>query len=126
MDPVTVLCAPGSRTYITVALTTGGVAAKSFTFMLAVAIRRITNQLAHHGDGLIPLGVFIQEDEKGHSELYLVNSNNHQQTWGVTGAALLALQSFLENLIAVAGDFVGGVTFTVFDGTNEVGQGSII
>lgn len=93
--------------------------------MLAAALSRIANQLAHHGDGLIPLGVFIQGDRSGHAELYVANSNNHQQTWAVTGTALLALQTFLTHLDTIAGGFVGGVTFTVFDGTNEVSQGSI-
>lgn len=93
--------------------------------MLAAALRRIAYQLTHHGDGLIPLGVFIQGDRSGHAELYVANSNNHQQTWAVTGTALLALQNFLTHLNTFAGGFVGGVTFTVFDGTNEVSQGSI-
>ena len=125
MDPVTVWCAPGSRTYITVALIGGRVSARTAVSILAVALRRITNQLATHGDSLIPLGVFIQDNQDGRSELYLVNTNNHQQSWAVVGAALMALQGFLQSLNIIAEDFTGGVAFTVFDGVNEVGHGTI-
>lgn len=94
-------------------------------FMLTVAMRRITNQLRSHGDGLLPLGVFIQPDQTEQSELYIVNSNNHQQTWGVAGAALVALQTFFTALHTAAEGSAIGVAFTIFDGTTEVGQGSM-
>lgn len=123
MEPFQVWCAPGSRTYITVALTAGEVSLGSTARILAVALRRINSQLAAHGDSLISSGVFIEEI--GQSELYLVNSNNHQQSWAVVGAALLALRNFLLSVDTIAGGFTGGVIFTVFDGTNEVGQGTI-
>ena len=120
-----ILCAPGSSTYITVALTAGSVSAMSCISILAESLRRITDQLAQYGDSLIPLGVFIQGDRFGNYELYLVNSNNHQQSWGVVSAALTALRSFLVSLNTINRDWKGGVQITVFDGANEVAQGTI-
>ncbi|KAA6406659.1 MAG: hypothetical protein FRX48_09591 [Lasallia pustulata] len=70
-------------------------------------------------------GVFTQGDRLGYYELYLVNSNNHQQSWGVVGAALAALRNFLVSLDTINPGGNGGVQFTVFDGANEVGQGTI-
>lgn len=125
-EPVKVWCHPGGSTYITVALIHGDVPAQAFKFMLNAAMNRVINHLALYGNGLIPSGVFIQPDQVGFFELYLANSNNHQQTWGVVGAALSALSNFMvDNDSFSTSNFKAGVTFTVFDGANEVGQGSV-
>ena len=52
-------------------------------------------------------------------ELYMRNANNHQQTWGVVGAAIGALQDYMNQ------NGFGQATFNVFDGGTEVGVGKI-
>ena len=50
-----------------------------------------------------------------------MNANNHQQTWGVLGAALDAVGLFMRQ----NGGGAGTAIFSIFDGTNMVGTGSI-
>lgn len=47
------------------------------------------------------------------------NTNNHQQTYGVVGAAIAALRGYM------AAHGYGSATFDIFDGANEVGAGVI-
>ena len=47
------------------------------------------------------------------------DSNNHQQTWGVLGAALEALEDYMR------GAGYGQVLFTIVDGPNQVGEGML-
>ena len=51
--------------------------------------------------------------------LSVENANNHQLTWGVLGVALQGLMSLM------GGGGYGTASFVIFDGSNEVGQGSI-
>ena len=53
-------------------------------------------------------------------ELETWDSNNHQQTWGVLGAALEALDDYMR----VRGGY-GAAQFTILDGQNEVGVGRL-
>ena len=53
--------------------------------------------------------------------LRMANTNNHQLTWGVLGAAIDALGEYMHQ--AVTGPGEGW--FSVFDGQNEVGMGTI-
>ena len=52
--------------------------------------------------------------------LKVANSNNHQATWGVLGAALTALQDYMRSQ-----DAWGTAEFTIFDGKYEVGKGTL-
>ena len=52
--------------------------------------------------------------------LTVFNTNNHQTTWGVLAAAILALVDYM----AGHGTFCAAA-FTIFDGENEVGTGSV-
>lgn len=52
--------------------------------------------------------------------LKVSNSNNHQTTWGVLRAALLALEDYMQSQ-----DSWGTAEFTIFDGKNEVGKGTL-
>ena len=52
--------------------------------------------------------------------LTVFNTNNHQTTWGVLAASILALVDYM----AGHGTFCAAA-FTIHDGENEVGTGSI-
>lgn len=71
------------------------------------------------GDGLIPRGFWTLE-EYG-LELAFANAGNHQQTWGVVGAALMALVDYF--LYRVQMGSVRAIRFQVWDGRNLVGSG---
>lgn len=71
------------------------------------------------GDGLIPHG-FWTLDEYG-LELAFANAGNHQQTWGVVGAALMALLDYFVYRVRVGS--VRAVRFQVWDGRHLVGTG---
>lgn len=70
------------------------------------------------GDGVMPGGMATWQ---GYGGAYMKawNSNNHQTTWGVFGAALGALREFQNE------HGWGAADFTIFDGVKEVGQGYI-
>ena len=77
----------------------------------------ITDQLSY-GDKVIPTGVF---NFAGYgANWYSANANNHQQTWGVLASAITAL----VDLMHAYGEF-GYAQFQIFDGGNQVGQGSL-
>lgn len=88
--------------------------------MIVQARAAVRLRISQVGDGLIAGGVFIWQDSFGHS-VRMENSNNHQQTLGVIAEALGMLMDFM-NLSRDQG--VG--KFFVFDGTNEVGRGTIV
>ena len=50
----------------------------------------------------------------------VANANNHQTTWGVLRAALVALDDYME-----VNEHVGAAEFTIFDGVTEVGAGTV-
>ena len=52
------------------------------------------------------------------------NTNNHQQTWEVLGAAITALAEYYQAMQS-NGAASGSVIFTIYDGANAVGQGSL-
>lgn len=70
------------------------------------------------GDGVIPNGMSTWQGTGG-AFMKTWNSNNHQTTWGVFGAALGALREFQSE------HGWGAASFTIFDGVNEVGKGYI-
>lgn len=53
--------------------------------------------------------------------LRIVNANNHQLTWGVLGAAIDALGEYMNQAVTGPGES----WFSIFDGRNEVGTGTI-
>lgn len=110
-------CAPNSQTYVileTIA-STAGVAVRA---LLENAYSAITVRVDSIGDGPVSSGSFrIMGDED--IELYTRNANNHQQTWGVLGAAISALQDYMNQ------NGYGQAAFYIFDGGIEVATGRI-
>ncbi|MCJ1302102.1 hypothetical protein MMC08_004903 [Hypocenomyce scalaris] len=86
--------------------------------LLNEAYEVVSYHLEMIGDGVLAGGMFTWIDQG--LSLQVVNANNHQTTWAVLGEALVALQDFMN----VNNDF-GAVKFTIFDGGNEVGTGSL-
>lgn len=86
--------------------------------MLRDAIIAVNDHIRQHGDGLIEGGV-VRFADYGVSWTSF-NAFNHQQTWGVVGAALMACAQYM-----IEHDTYGGASFGIFDGQNQVGQGTL-
>lgn len=71
------------------------------------------------GDGVIPASQSTWGDTGG-TLMKTWNSNNHQITWGVFGAALSALKEYTNEY------GWGTASFTIFDGVKEVGEGYVV
>lgn len=86
--------APGSQTYIILEIvaSTAGSAVKA---VLETAHTAIASRIENIGDGPVASGVFHVGGAEN-TELYMRNANNHQQTWGVLGAAIGALQDYMN------------------------------
>lgn len=67
---------------------------------------------------LLPGGIF--RARSGPLTLTVRNANNHQLTWAVVVTAIWAVTDYM-----VQKDQFGTVVFDIFDGANQVGQGSI-
>ena len=80
--------------------------------LLAEVTANIVSTIDYSGDGPIP-GAFNWLVGDG-VELNVWNSNNHQTTWSVRGAALSALKDYMRKI------FYGAAFFK--DVANEVGQ----
>lgn len=79
----------------------------------------LTTHITAAGDGLIPNGRWgLELNGIG---LNTINTNNHQQTYGVLGAAVEGLSRYFFT----HQDAGGSVYFYIFDGGVEVGQGSL-
>ncbi|KAA6416305.1 MAG: hypothetical protein FRX48_01025 [Lasallia pustulata] len=93
--------------------------------LLATVIEVLQDHIQRLGDavlGVYPTNattVFQWFGEMG-LVLKVSNSNNHQTTWGVLRAALLALEDYMQSQ-----DSWGTAEFTIFDGKNEVGKGTL-
>lgn len=96
------------------------VAGPAITELLLDAQRHIRVRLIAHGDTVIAGGRFDWMGA-GHNEVKVLNSNNHQVTYGVLKAALEALASYMQS----ERGFVGEAGFVVYDGANEVGRGAV-
>ena len=73
--------------------------------------------LDERGDQPIPNGGFVAS---GYDlVLWTRNANNHQQTYGVLGAALNALNNYMFT------EQIGTCTFSIYDGENMVGTGGL-
>lgn len=75
--------------------------------------------MAESGDGVMAGGVFDYSGDGGLS-LYAIDTNNHQTTYGVLGAAVEGLSHWM----ITSGEY-GAAHFIIFDGGNEVGQGTL-
>lgn len=81
----------------------------------------LQQQIRAGGDGRVPKGAF--QYGISNAQVYAANSNNHQMTLGVLGAALTALAEYCTHLQDTTGVAPGEIHFTVVDGDNEVGRG---
>lgn len=98
------------------------VAQTGIMYLLKNAAEDIQARIARNGDGLVSGGIYMFDwkMEKYDCQLYCANSNNHQQTWGVLNAAIGAVWGYMLDK-----NNIGTARFTIFDGGNEVGRGSI-
>lgn len=89
--------------------------------MLAIAIALVHQEIRRSHDGPVATGSF----HYGISDALVdvANSNNHQMTLGVLGAALEALSEYFTYLQDTLAYPPGRVQFAVVDGENEVGRG---
>ena len=69
-------------------------------------------------DGLLPRGSVTIPGHSGNS-LHAYNAGGHEITWGVLGAAVEALQDWSQN------NAYGQMTYAIYDGPNQVGEGWI-
>lgn len=111
-------CAPQSATYVLFTLNSAIGPGSAVLGLVDAAFNSLMQHIQQAGDGLIPQGLFTMEGAND-LELYVANANNHQQTYGVLAAAMWALGDYMGRVGP------GGVTFSVYDGANQVAQGSI-
>ncbi|KAA6413311.1 MAG: hypothetical protein FRX48_03055 [Lasallia pustulata] len=115
-------CAPGTQTYVTVVMTirasTSMLAERAFREALGMAAIQINAVIRLRGDGVIPSGRY-EYDWGGLASFQTWNANNHQQTYGVVGAAISALRDFMGKYEYCA------VDFEVWDGGIQVGEGRL-
>ena len=86
--------------------------------LLSSCYDAILQHISALGDGLVPSGVFSWPPGVNNLALHVWDTNNHQVTWGVLGAALSALENFMGD-----SDEWGGATFLIYDGGVEVATG---
>ena len=87
---------------------------------LAEAYLIVEEHIQNLGDGVMTAGVFNNWLSDEGLRVTVANANNHQVTWGVLESAFEALGDYMEQY------GYGSVIFGIFDGTNQVGQGSIL
>lgn len=86
--------------------------------VLHSAYAEVVMGIFHNGDGVIPGGMFHKAGPDNIA-LRTMNSNNHQITYGVLGAAIAAVEAYMNN------HYFGGASFTINDGMTEVAKGVI-
>lgn len=115
-------CVPGSQTYVT--LTMIQTLDRNMVWPLLVdAFSRVHTRIQQSGDGLVPSnnGAGLWQLTRNGIVLSIANANNHQTTWGVLGAALSVIGDYMNK-----NHVFGTIFFHIFDGSNQVGQGSIM
>lgn len=115
-------CVPGSRTFVTLQIAQALDRDRIWP-LLVDAFTRVHVRIQEQGDGLLPSnnGAGLWQLTRDGIILSVANANNHQTTWGVFGAAIAALADYMnQNRV------FGTVAFNIFDGSNQVGQGSIM
>lgn len=113
--------APGSQTYIRATLVSFVGNPSTLTNMIGEAYQNVLATIRTRGDGDIVNGVYRwtnNPDGPQGLQIWASNTNNHQLTYGVLGAALSALNEYM-NL------FGPGLAthLQVYDGVNQVGHG---
>ena len=98
------------------------VAQTGIMYLLKNAALDVRQRVAQNGDGLIPNGIYMFDWRTGpwDCQFYCANSNNHQQTWAVIDGAIAAVWDYM-----LSNNNIGTATFTIYDGGNEVGQGTL-
>lgn len=89
--------------------------------LLDDAYSTILGHKAIWGDGVVAGGLFQWAGAET-LMLRVRNTNNHQLTWGVLGAAIDALAEYMNQAVTGPGES----WFSIFDGENEVGTGTIM
>ena len=115
-------CAPNSQTYIILTMAQR-IPMPGCIGILSKAYKNLLGHIERSGDGVmqaLPNGRIFQLQAGRDLNLIAFNSNNHQTTYGVLASAFLALVDYM----AGQGTYCAAA-FTIYDGKNEVGTGSI-
>lgn len=111
-------CGENSDIYVTVQ-TFGAVVGSAVSDLLNEAhLDTLAHMYAVGEHALIPHGSFTQTGAQN-LVFSVVNSNNHQVTWGVLTVAIEALAGYM------GGVGFGRAWFSIHEGSNEVGTGII-
>lgn len=111
-------CCPNTQTFVTFAVTNYA-NPEVIWKTLYDAYEYISGYVWAHGDSIMPTGSFRwPADSPVILEIY--NANNHQTTCGVMASAIWALADWMH-----MNGVVGGGTFNIYDGQNQVGTGRI-
>lgn len=102
-------------------MTSSRIASKVILDLIDDAYTNVMGHLSFHEDSVIADGKFFWAGKSG-VNVHTVNVGNHQQTWGVLGAALFALGDFMFRI----GMEAGACYFTIIDENNQVGRGAIV
>ena len=117
-QPNVVWCAENSDVFLMVRVIGATVGPAVSDLLDQAYLDTIANMYAMGAHALISHGSFTRTGP--HNLVFTaVNSNNHQMTWGVLAMAIEALASYMQST------GFGRVIFTIYDGVNEVGSGSI-
>lgn len=110
-------CAANSKTYVIFTMTQV-VSERSIESALNTAAAHMAQYFNQIGDAVITKG---SVEFYGGNGVFFKSWNvyNHQQTWGVLAAAIAALKDYMSH------SSYGAASFNIFDGRNEVGQGTI-
>lgn len=122
-DPRDVVwCGRGSRTYIVVTMINvvgGFAAARPILDLLAACMNIVAYEIEKNHDGPINGGIFDRTNTASGLSFQVLNTNNHQVTYGVLGSALSALTDYMNR------NGCGSCAFSIHDGTMQVGMGQI-
>lgn len=110
-------CVHGTKTYVTMKMAQT-LASEAALALVNDAYNSVYAHLMTAGDGLLPKGKWSYKDPL--LLLSVMNSNNHQMTWGVLASAIWGMKDFMtaENIYACN-------HFWVYDGINLIGMGRI-
>ena len=90
----------------------------SVTALIDETTASVMQHIRIAGDGVIPNGVATWQGIGG-AFMKTWNTNNHQTTWGVLGAALGALKNYMSE------HGWGAASFIIYDGVKEIGEGFV-
>lgn len=107
-------CAPGTETYVILQVT-HSIPGNGIMVLLNTAYNSVMDVLQAHGDGLLAPGGALWQTNGLMMRAH--NSNQHQTSWGVMGAAIVALRDYMSR------NGWAAATFNIYDGAHEVGAG---